>query len=212
MTGIEDPVEVRRAADYYRRSASPGAVKALSEINREIDVRHVLPTIHVPTLVVHGTEDKAVPFAWGSYLAERIPGARFASFPAGHIPTGPVTAEIADEIERFLNAVERKPAAGRRPWPTVCSRPCSSRTSSARQKAAELGDSAWRELLEQHHALIRRQLVRYHGNELDTAGDGFFARFDGPERAIRCACAIYGCRQRPGTRGTRRSCMRASAI
>ena len=81
-------MEVRRAAEYYRRSASPGAVKALSEINREIDVRHVLPSIHVPTLVVHGTEDKAVPFAWGSYLAERIPGARFASFPTGHIPTG----------------------------------------------------------------------------------------------------------------------------
>jgi pimeloyl-ACP methyl ester carboxylesterase len=83
MTGIEDPVEVRRAADFYRRSASPGAVKALSEMNREIDVRHVLPTIHVPTLVVHGTEDKAVPFAWGSYLAERNLSCMYCSLPCG---------------------------------------------------------------------------------------------------------------------------------
>jgi class 3 adenylate cyclase len=190
ITGIEDPVEVRRAADYYRRSASPGAVKALSEINREIDVRHVLPTIHVPTLVVHGTEDKSVPFAWGSYLAERIPGARFASFPAGHIPTGPVTAEIADEIERFLKAVRESGGWQETVADRVLATVLFTDIVGSTQKAAELGDSAWRELLEQHHALIRRQLVRYHGNELDTAGDGFFARFDGPERAIRCACAI----------------------
>jgi class 3 adenylate cyclase len=190
ISGIEDPVEVRRAAEYYRRSASPGAVKALSEMNREIDVRHVLPTIHVPTLVVHGTEDKAVPFAWGSYLAERIPGARLTSFRAGHIPTGPATAEIADEIERFLNQVRETGAWEETAADRVLATVLFTDIVGSTQKAAELGDRAWRELLQQHHALIRRQLVRYHGNELDTAGDGFFARFDGPARAIRCACAI----------------------
>jgi class 3 adenylate cyclase len=190
LTGIEDPEEVRRAAEYYRRSASPGTVKALSEMNREIDVRQVLPTIQVPTLVVHGTEDKAVPFAWGSYLAERIPGARLASFPAGHIPVGPVAAEIADEIQRFLNEVREtggweEPAADR-----VLATVLFTDIVGSTEKAAELGDKAWGELLRQHHALIRRQLGRYGGKELDTAGDGFFARFDGPGRAIRCACTI----------------------
>jgi class 3 adenylate cyclase len=126
----------------------------------------------------------------GSYLAERIPGARLASFPAGHIPTGPVTAEIADQIERFLNEVRDTGGWEETTADRVLATVLFTDIVGSTQKASELGDRTWGELLHQHHTLIRRQLVRYHGTELDTAGDGFFARFDGPARAIRCACAI----------------------
>ena len=101
--GVEDPETARRLAEYFRRSASPGAVEALAHMNRDIDVRQVLPAIRVPTLVVHGTDDRQVPAARGRYLAERIPGARFVSYSGGHVPEGPVATELVEEIERFLS-------------------------------------------------------------------------------------------------------------
>jgi len=190
IVGVTELTEARRLAEYLRRSASPGTVRALSAINRDIDVRHVLSTIRVPTLVLHGTEDEAVPFEWGKYVAERIPGARFRPFEGGHIPVGPVVAELGDEIQSFLTEVREAGAWDETEADRVLATVLFTDIVASTAKAAELGDTGWRELLHAHHALIRRQLVRFRGRELDTAGDGFFASFDGPARAIRCASAI----------------------
>jgi len=104
-TGVHDPEAVRQLAEYFRRSASPGAVQSLGLMNKEIDVRQVLPAIRAPTLVVHGTDDTAVPIARGRYLAERIPGAQFAPFDGGHVPEGSVGNDVVSQIERFLTEV-----------------------------------------------------------------------------------------------------------
>jgi class 3 adenylate cyclase len=188
IAGITDPTAGRPLAEYLRRSASPGVLKALHAINREIDVRHVLSTIRVPTLIGHGTEDEAVPFAWGQYVAERMPEARFLTFPGGHMLEGAVQKEFLDETERFVTEAHEAPA-----WQEtdrVLATILFTDIAGSTAKAVELGDARWRELLDAHHTLIRRLLVRFRGRELDTAGDGFFASFDGPARAIRCACEI----------------------
>ena len=190
IVGVTDPKEAQLLVEYFRRSASPGVVKALGSINREIDVRPVLSTIRVPTLIGHGTDDEAVPFEWGNYVAERVPGARFLSFPGGHIPVGRVASDFADEVERFLTSAWEERAWEETEPNRVLATVLFTDIVGSTAKNVELGDAAWRELRDAHHALIRRQLVRYRGKELDTAGDGFFASFDGPARAIRCACAI----------------------
>jgi class 3 adenylate cyclase len=176
--------------EMLRFGSSPGTLAALHRMNREIDVRHVLPAVRVPTLVLHGSEDRVVPIEVARYVASRIPTARLAELPGiGHLAIGR-SEPIAAEIERFVAEVwqsggweESEPD---RALATVLFTDIVGSTA----KAAELGDRRWRELLEEHHALIRRQLVRFRGRELDTAGDGFFASFDGPARAIRCACSI----------------------
>ena len=166
-------------------AASPGAARSLILMNSQIDVRAVLPAIAVPTLVLHRTGDLDSRVEEGRYIAERIPGARFVEL-AGvdHFPV--INADqILDEVEEFLTGVRPTPEPDR-----VLATVLFTDIVGSTQKAVELGDARWRELLQQHHALIRRQLDRFHGREIDTAGDGFFASFDGPARAIRCACAI----------------------
>ncbi|HEX6680006.1 MAG TPA: adenylate/guanylate cyclase domain-containing protein [Gaiellaceae bacterium] len=170
-----------------RAAASPGAARDLILMNSQIDVRNVLPTIGVPTLVIHRSGDRDSRLEEGRYIAERIPGAHFVEL-AGEAHAPFVDPDqILDEVETFLTGREPVPQPDR-----VLATVLFTDIVGSTAKAAELGDARWRELLGQHHALIRHQLERFQGYELDTAGDGFFARFDGPARAIRCAYSITG--------------------
>jgi pimeloyl-ACP methyl ester carboxylesterase len=189
--GQFEPDELEEFIDYLRLGASPGTLEALLRMNREIDIRHVLPAVHVPTLVLHGAEDRIVPLDAARFLADRIPGASLVEIPgAGHLAFGEPAVRINAEVERFLVDVHEG-GAWERPEPDrVLATILFTDIVGSTARAAELGDRSWKELLEEHHVRIRRQLVRYRGVELDTAGDGFFASFDGPARAIRCASAI----------------------
>lgn len=171
---------------YMRAAASPSAAAALIRMNSQIDIRSILPTVSVPTLVLHRTGDRDVQVAEGRYVAERIPGARFVELPGDdHIVFVGKQDEVLDEIEEFVTG--SRPAPDRdRVLATVLFTDIVGSTT----RAAELGDHGWMELLEKHHAIVRHQLERFRGTEVDTAGDGFFATFDGPARAIRCALAI----------------------
>jgi class 3 adenylate cyclase len=188
--GRFDDNETGALVDYFRWSGSPGSVEALARMNREIDVRHVLPAIRVPTLVMHGRDDEVVPVEVGRYVADRIPGARLIELPeTGHLALRGSGA-IENEIERFLTEVWEGGGWEETEPDRVLSTVLFTDIVGSTERAAELGDRAWRELLERHHAVVRRHLVRFRGREVDTAGDGFCASFDGPARAIRCASAI----------------------
>ena len=174
---------------YLRQSASPGAYEAFRRMNMENDVRDVLSAIHVPTLVAHRVGDQVVDLAAGQYLADHIVGARFVELPgADHSPFTGSSAELIAVTREFIDEVSREPTwhEPNRVLATVVFTDIVGSTG----KAAELGDARWREVLQQHHSAIRRQLSRYGGKEVDTSGDGFFARFEGPARAIRCAQTI----------------------
>jgi class 3 adenylate cyclase len=180
-----DPIMRRWWAARARASASPGAARDLILVNSQIDVRHVLPAISVPTLVLHRTGDRDSRSEEGRYIAERIPGARFVEL-AGDVHVPVIDADqILDEVEEFLTGT--RPA--REPDRVLATVLFTDIVGSS-QRAAELGDRAWRELLAGHHAAVRRQLERFQGREVDTAGDGFLATFDGPARAVRCGSAI----------------------
>jgi class 3 adenylate cyclase len=182
--------ELERFANYARRAASPAVMRAIGEVGEELDVRHLLPSIRVPTLLAHGTDDITNPIQEARYAAERISGARLLELPAErHIPTGPQLERMLDEVERFLRDAAEGEAAEEEPDRVLATVLFTDIVGSS-ERAAALGDRAWRELLARHHELVRRQLVRFRGREVDTAGDGFLASFDGPGRAIRCASAI----------------------
>jgi class 3 adenylate cyclase len=178
--------------DMIRFGSSPGSLEALHRMNKEIDIRHVLPAVRVPTLILHGAEDAIVPVEVAHYMASRIPTARVVEIPgAGHLALGESAAVIATEIERFVIDVWQAGGWDEEQEPDrVLATVLFTDIVGSTGMVSELGDRAWRELLERHHQLIRRELIRFRGAELDVAGDGFFARFDGPARAIRCACAI----------------------
>ncbi len=185
-----DQDEAGAWADVFRYSASPGSAAELDRLNAAIDVRPALPTIRIPTLVVHQTGDPWVDVRHGRYLAEHIAGARLIELPGvGHALASTNVDVFLRDVRAFLESAwgggwtEPEPD---RVLATVLFTDIVGSTA----RAAELGDRAWRMLLEQHHERVRRQLVQYRGREHDTAGDGFFASFDGPARAIRCACAI----------------------
>jgi len=172
-------------ATYLRMSASPGAAYALTLMNGGIDVRHALPTIGVPTLIVHRTGDRSLPVEGSRYMAERIRGAKLVEVPGDdHLPWVGDQDEILDEVEEFLTGVRRGPDPDR-----VLATVLFTDVVRSTERAAELGDKRWRELLASHHVAVRRQLAQWRGTEIDTTGDGFLATFDGPARAIRCACA-----------------------
>ena len=169
-----------------RLSASPGAAVALMRMNAEIDVRHVLPAIRVPTLVLHRRDEIMLNVGGSRYLAECIPGARYVELSGGdHTPwTGDADA-VVGEIQEFLTGVRAAPDLDR-----VLATVLFTDIVGSTERAAQLGDRRWRDLLDRHHGLVRTELGRFRGREVDTAGDGFLATFDGPARAIRCACAI----------------------
>ena len=166
-------------------SGTPGGAEAFMRMAFDIDVRHVAPAINVPTLIVHANGDNVCHVENARFLARTIPGARYVELPGDdHVPWFAPDDVIA-EIREFLTG-QREAATPDRVLATVLFTDLVGST----QRAAELGDRRWRDLLEQHHAFVRRELSRFAGRELDTAGDGFLATFDGPARAIRCARAI----------------------
>jgi pimeloyl-ACP methyl ester carboxylesterase/class 3 adenylate cyclase len=175
---------------WVQSSASPGAVTALRRMNRDIDVRHTLPAIGVPTLVIHPVGDEVSYIEEGRYIAERIPGAELVELPGQDHAWWFRPDEIGREAERFLRGIWDRGEWDAIEPDRVLATVLFTDIVGSTAKLAELGDRRWRELLQQHHALVRRQLVRFSGREIDTAGDGFFASFDGPARAIRCAHAI----------------------
>jgi pimeloyl-ACP methyl ester carboxylesterase len=184
----EDEAFKERLAMYFRRSASPGAAAALMRMNTQIDVRDVLPTIQAPTLVIHRTADRDANVEEGRWIAAKIPGAKFVELPGdAHTLWAGNPDQVIDEIEEFLTGTRRGPEPDR-----VLSTVLFTDIVGSTEQATRLGDRRWRDLLERHHTLVRQQLERFHGCEVDTAGDGFLATFDGPARAIRCATAIQG--------------------
>ena len=178
-------------AAYLRQSASPGAFGAYQRMNMDLDVRDVLPAIHVPTLVAHRAGDRVVDVEAGRDLAERIPGARFLELPGeDHSPFTGDEGELVQATREFLEEVARERVWEDEVSDRVLATVLFTDLVGSTSRAAELGDTQWRDLLEKHDALVRRQLARYRGQEIETTGDGFFATFDGPARAIRCASAI----------------------
>ena len=183
--------ETQALATMLRQSASPGAASALRRMNMEIDVRSVLPSIRVPTLVLNRAEEGPFNVSSASYLAAHIPGATHVEVPgSAHAMFAGDPEPPLREIERFLRQVWEERAWEDEEAERVLATVLFTDIVDSTARAAALGDSGWRELVQEHHGLVRRQLARFRGTEIDTAGDGFFASFDGPARAIRCACAI----------------------
>ena len=182
----EEAVNITRT---LRVAVSPGSAAAYVRMNDDVDVCDVLPSIRVPTLVLQ-REEAPWDVRSSRYLAGHVPGARLVELPgADFVPFLGDQEPLFAELEGFLAE-----ASEGRQWQAEPDRVLATLLFTdivgATARAAEIGDRAWRALLEKHHAEIRRQLSRFRGKEIDTAGDGFFASFDGPARAIRCACAV----------------------
>jgi len=175
-----------RIASYYRAAASPGAAGAILRMNREIDVRNVLPAIRVPTLILHRTAERVIDVGHARYMAQHIPDAKLVEL-AGedHQPWLGDRDAVLNEVEEFLTG-KHQVLEPERVLATVLFTDIVGST----ERAAALGDRPWRELLEAFYAKVREVLKQYRGREINTSGDGFLATFDGPARAIRCAGAI----------------------
>jgi class 3 adenylate cyclase/pimeloyl-ACP methyl ester carboxylesterase len=175
--------------EWYGRlcvqSASPGTAEAFVRMAFDIDVRGVLPAVRVPALVIHRVDDQICNVHNGRYLAEHLVGARYLELPgADHLPYAG-SGDIVGEIREFLTGIREAEEPD-----LVLATLLFTDIVGSTLLAHELGNARWRDLLESHHAVVRRELVRFRGREHDTAGDGFFASFDGPARAIRCARSI----------------------
>ena len=185
-SGLGDERFVRWWARFERLITSPAGFRELADVRRNSDVRAVLPLIQAPTLVLHRAGDRIVPVDQGRYLGQAIPSARFVELAGDdHIPFVGDADAIIDEVQEFLTGARPIPDTDR-----VLATVLFTDIVGSTERAAALGDRSWRELLQQHHTLVRSELERFRGVEIDTAGDGFMASFDGPARAIRCACAI----------------------
>jgi len=171
---------------FLRRSASPGAALELARWNTEIDVRHVLPSVQAPTLIIHRAGDRDAALDEGRYIAAHIPGAKFVELPGqDHLVWVGDTDAIVDEVETFLTGA-RPVKESRRILATVLFTDIVDST----RHLANLGDRRWRELMDAHEGLVRRLVEEYGGQVRQNTGDGFQATFDGPARAVRCALAI----------------------
>jgi class 3 adenylate cyclase len=167
------------------RAASPASARAIIGMTARGDVRDRLPETNVPTLVIHRTDNLFVPVGLGRYLREKIPGAQYVELPgADHAPWTGGADEIVDEIEEFLTG--QRSGGGERTLATVLFTDIVDSTG----RAVALGDQAWRAYLDAHDAIVRSELQRYGGREVNTTGDGFLGAFDSPTRAVRCAHAI----------------------
>jgi class 3 adenylate cyclase len=186
----DDPAVRQWWRRWVRVSASPGAVLSLFRMNAGIDVRHALPAVHVPTLVLHRVGDEDTLLDEGRYLADHIPGAHMVKLPGEDHGWWVDSSQIVHEIEPYLRGQWDRGEWANVESERVLATVLFTDIVDATVRVVELGDRRWREVLQQHHAIVRRQLLRHSGREIDTAGDGFFATFDGPARAIRCAAAI----------------------
>jgi class 3 adenylate cyclase len=183
---LNDKAAVEWMSRLERESASPGSVVTLMRANYEIDVRHVLASIHAPTLILHRVGDALIPVAAGRYLAEHIPGAKYAEIPGiDHTVLDNATQDvIADEVEEFITGERHHPEPDR-----VLATVMFTDIVRSTERAAEMGDQRWHELLQSYYEVMRKELATFRGHEVNTAGDGLLATFDGPARAIRCACS-----------------------
>jgi class 3 adenylate cyclase/pimeloyl-ACP methyl ester carboxylesterase len=174
-------------ARQERLAASPGAVALMQPLVAKQDVRAVLPTIRVPTLVLHHTDDMFIVPEWGKYVADQISGAKYVELPGRNVYhfVEPDWRRSFQEIAEFLTG-EQADVADDRVLATVLFTDIVDST----RRAAEIGDRDWHALLDAHDAVVRAQLARFRGREVNSTGDGFLAMFDGPQRAIRCAMAI----------------------
>ncbi len=185
-------------ATYLRMGASPGAALALTKMNADIDVRHVLPSIRVPTLVIHRSGDACLKVEEGRYVAEKIPGAKYVELPGvDHLPFVGDQDAILDEIEEFLTGVRHAPEHDRVLATVLFTRIAD---AAAHRAAGSAGERQWRDLLERHHAHIRKELELFKGREIELEDGHLLATFDGPARAIRAACAISDFAWRLGIR------------
>ncbi|HEX8493914.1 MAG TPA: alpha/beta fold hydrolase [Pyrinomonadaceae bacterium] len=185
-SAADDPQFREWWATYLRMGASPGAALALTQMNAEIDVRHVLESIRVPTLVIHRTDDQCLKVEEGRYVAERIPGARFVELPGvDHLPFVGDQDVILDEVEEFLTGVRHTLEPDR-----VLATVLFTRVVNSKDQATRLGASRWQELRERLRAHVKKEVEWFRGREIDMVGERPLAIFDGPARAIRCACAI----------------------
>jgi class 3 adenylate cyclase len=181
----DDPVAQAAFGRYLRTGASPSAVVALTRMNAAIDIRHVLPVIAVPTLVIHRSEDMIVSVDAGRDLAARIEGAKYVELPGeDHLWFHGDGDAILGEVEEFLTGTRGAEIVDR-----ILATVMFTDIVDSTRKAAALGDRRWRDLLGRHDTLMRRELERHRGRAVKTLGDGFLATFDGPARAIRCACS-----------------------
>jgi class 3 adenylate cyclase len=182
-----DERELRWFARYERMAQAPGALYSEARRFAETDVRGVLPSIQIPTLVLHRTDSVEDPIDAGRYLGAHIPGARFTELPgADHFPWVGNQEPVIREVERFLTTIREEEAELDRVLATILFTDIVGST----EKAAALGDRRWRDLLARHDAAVRAMVSRYRGKEVNTTGDGFLATFDGPARAVRCAQSI----------------------
>ena len=180
----DDEEQIRAYARAASRAASPAAAASLTRMTAMNDIRNVLPAIRVPTLVLHRADEELADAS--RYLGERIPEAKVVELPGNdHMPWLGDYESVLDEIEEFLTGVRPHPAFDR-----VLATVLFTDIVGSTERAAELGDRRWKELLDQHNAVIRTELGRFRGRELSTAGDSFLATFDGPARAIACAASI----------------------
>nr|WP_090279495.1 adenylate/guanylate cyclase domain-containing protein [Mycolicibacterium komanii]CRL75421.1 family 3 adenylate cyclase [Mycolicibacterium komanii] len=179
--------EIRAAwARFERLSASPSTAASMMRFMAEMDVRALLPAIRVPTLVVHHTDDVVIPRDWGKYVADHIPAARYVELPGRNlIHVVEPWRESFQQIAEFVTGKQVDVADDR-----VLATVLFTDIVDSTRRASEMGDRDWHALLDAHDAVVRSQLARFRGREVNTTGDGFVAMFDGPQRAIRCAMAI----------------------
>ncbi|HKQ99493.1 MAG TPA: alpha/beta fold hydrolase [Pyrinomonadaceae bacterium] len=185
-TMADDPQFREWWATYLRMGASPGAALALTQMNAEIDVRRVLPSIRVPVLVIHRTDDQCLKVEEGRYVAEQIPGARFVELPGNdHLPFVGDQDAILDEVEEFLTGVRHTLEPDR-----VLATVLFTRIVGSKEHAGRLGEDRWEELINRLRTHIQKEIQWFRGREVDMVGDRPLAIFDGPARAVRCATAI----------------------
>jgi len=183
---INDEDFKRHAARFGRMAASPKAAALLAQMNMAIDVRHVLPAIRIPTLILQRSDELMAPAACGRYLAQNIPGAKYVELPGiDHLPWVGDQDAILDEVEEFLTGVRHGPEHDRA-LATVLFTDIVRST----ERAAEMGDRRWHDLLEGHNEIAHREITRFRGLEIKSTGDGVLATFDGPSRGVQCARAM----------------------
>lgn len=182
---MDDPDFLAWWARYLRSSASPAAAAALTSMNSDVDVRSVLPSIRIPTLIVHRAGDRAADVRGARWMAEQIPGARFQELPGEDHLIWADPEPIFDAVEEFVTGVPAADVPDR-----VLTTVLFTDIVASTEAAAALGDGAWRRTLDRHDELVARYLERYRGRRVKSTGDGVLAVFDGPARAVRCAQAL----------------------